>query len=199
MLYFREVKGYLPADAETLAALHDRNFTNAASQEDQRAIADLQDKKQELANELRSLEKTMKLAKTSDVSAAAGALLSNTSLTFNLIPDINAAQLSMRVEANPNDAMIVNVIAIDSEGLFFEGCEVLAVTPSSTGKPAVLPFKPIKFNACVLRVQTHLAARGMNSQLHVFEKEVRDFNLEFHHNNLFIDQYSQVCSVSTNT
>lgn len=110
-----EVKAYLPADADTLATMNENKYTNMSSLEDHKAINDLQDKKQELINELRSIEKTLKLSKSSDT--VLGGLQSDTNLSYIILPDLNNSCLSAKVEAN-NDAVIVNIVAIDS-GTFF--------------------------------------------------------------------------------
>lgn len=63
-------------------------------------------------------------------------------------------------------------------GVFVEGVvlvdrEVLAVSPRAGSKVAVLPLRPVKYNPCDLRIQTHVAARSLNTVLHVFEATVQ--------------------------
>lgn len=50
--------------------------------------------------------------------------------------------------------------------------EVLAVSPRAGSKVAVLPLRPVKYSPCQLRIQTHVAARSLNTVLHVFEATV---------------------------
>ena len=49
---------------------------------------------------------------------------------------------------------------------------MLAMVPSTLGKIALFPLRPAKNQPCLLRVQTHVSARHLSTQLHVFDAEV---------------------------
>jgi Bardet-Biedl syndrome 2 protein len=163
-----DVKAYIPADAETI--VNESSSLVAAESEDQKAILDLYQKKRDLTNDLKNLEKAMKMSRSTD--PASGGLVNNTSLTYQLYPDFSLECLVLKVDVSPTDVIIVNVIVIDLEGGILGGCEVLAITPSVSGKPASINLHPNKYNACTIRVQTHVASRGASNQLHVFEKDI---------------------------
>jgi hypothetical protein len=98
----------LASDVE-LAALNDNGVgkDNAA---DQKALAELQAQKLELAAELKLLERSMKASKTSE--APVGMLPLNTSLTYTLEGDLRLGAVVLKVEVN-TDVQIVNIIAVD--------------------------------------------------------------------------------------
>jgi Ciliary BBSome complex subunit 2, C-terminal len=138
----------LPADAETAA--QQESVVEKAYTEDQKAITELQARKQELTNELRSLEKALKTGKTGEGSV--GGLPMNTNLAYSLYPDLDARCLAVRVEVT-TDVQITSIIAVDLEGAILEGNEILAISPPSSSRTAVLPLWPTKYIDCKIRIQ----------------------------------------------
>eukprot|EP01035_Chromulina_nebulosa_P037034 gene37034-49968_t len=133
-------------------------------------LSDLQNQKLELTAEIKLLEKTQKpITKTTEL--AAGQLPGNTALSYALEADVNAASVTLKVEVN-TDVQIMNLIAVDLEGVVLVDREVIAISPRAQSKIAVLPIKPTKNSPCTLRIQTHIATRSLLSQLHVFETDV---------------------------
>mmetsp|Transcript_5177 Transcript_5177/g.4668 ORF Transcript_5177/g.4668 Transcript_5177/m.4668 type:complete len:749 (-) Transcript_5177:13-2259(-) len=161
-----EIKGYVPSDID-LSTVNDTNPLD----EDQKLINELQNNKLNLMNELRNIEKTLKLTKSPDVII--GGLPSSTIINYNITPDLHLKCLELKVIVTPPDVIINNIVAIDYEGAILDNCEVFAVAPAVYGKPGILPLRPSKFNACTIKIQTHVAVRGMNNQLHVFEKDIQ--------------------------
>ena len=162
-----EIRAYIPADAEALANITDLSYTNIASAEDSKAIQELQEKKLEINNELHTLERQLKAAKSNE--PIVGGLAANTTINCQLLPDIANGYVAVRVEITPFDAIISNIIVIDLEGSILNSYEIFAITPNIS-KVAILPLKPYKHFACQIRLQTHLSSRGVNQQLFVFEQ-----------------------------
>lgn len=167
-----EVRGYLPADADFVAMSEEG--IEMATEGDQKALMELQNKKLELTNELRAVEKGLRAKSGNsggDGSAVGGVLPSGTTLNYSLDPDEATESLLLRVEASI-DVIISCLVAVDLEGAMFEGSEVLAVSPPTLTRAASLPLKPSKNQACTLRIQTHIAVRSHLSHLHVFETDI---------------------------
>ena len=53
------------------------------------------------------------------------------------------------------DVLIVSLIAIDLEGAVLTGCEAAVVTSPAPSRRAVLRLRPVKYQACSVRVQVH--------------------------------------------
>ena len=51
------------------------------------------------------------------------------------------------------DVLIVSLIAIDLEGAVLSGCEAAVVTSPAPSRRAVLRLRPVKYQACSVRVQ----------------------------------------------
>ncbi len=163
-----EVRAYLSTDVEFGAMLDSGVGKDNAT--DQKALAELQSQKLELLAELKLLEKTLSKSKSPD--AQVGMLPQGTELTYSLEADLQSGALNLRVEVN-SDVQIVNLVAVDLEGVVLVDREVLAISPKAQSKLAVLPLKPAKNSPCTLRIQTHVATRSLGAQLHVFETDVK--------------------------
>lgn len=163
-----DVKAYLPADAE-IAAMAE-NVAERANLEDQKAIAELQLLKSVMSNEIRSIDRIVKATRGGE--SAVGSLSAGTTLQFALIPDLEAHAVCLQITIS-TEVLIVNIIVIDHESGILDGCEILAIAPMINGKSTSLPLRPAKHSACKIKIQTHLAARGLSHQLHVFENEVK--------------------------
>lgn len=163
-----EVRGYLPSDTELIA------MTECGVQKpndgDQKALEELQEQKTDFIKELAHLELRLNLLKSGDTIP--GALPAGTALSCTLVPNVESECVQLRIEVN-TEVQIVNIVAIDLEGIVLEGSEVLATTPLSQGKIAIFPLKPSKNQPCTLRIQTHLASRLLSTELHVFESEIK--------------------------
>lgn len=103
-----DVKGYLPVDAELVTM--SESGVEIATEEDQKALSELQAKKLQLTNELRQLEKSLKAVKSGDVMT--GALPSNTTLNYTLVADDILGKVTLTVEAS-TDVHISCLIAVD--------------------------------------------------------------------------------------
>ena len=158
-----EIKGYLPR----IEAPMDAQAIDTTA--DLELIAELQTKKQDLANEMRQLEKNIKNLKHGEV--VPGSLPGNTKLSCTLIPDREAGHVTMVVTAN-TEVIISNIVAIDLEGAVLSGLEVVAITPIGMSKTAVIPLYPIRNIPCSIRIQAHLTVRGYPTSLHVLEADV---------------------------
>ena len=101
------VKGFLPATEAPVA----EQTVALEVEEDLKAIAELQARKQDLTNELRQLEKNMKnTGKPGDVPL--GSLPGNTRLSCVLEPNKESGHVAMLVSAN-TDVTVSNLVAID--------------------------------------------------------------------------------------
>jgi len=119
----------------------------------------LQQRKQELQQELHSLEKSFKSVTSKE--AVPGVLPANTHIVFSLMADPARQAVLLNVEVS-TDVLITNVVVIDLEGVVMEGGEIITVTPSKPTKQAIIPIQPQRHCACTLRVQS----------LYVFEEMV---------------------------
>lgn len=163
-----KIDGYLATDIE-FGRLYDSGI-GKENMADQLVLEELHNSKLELINELRNLEKLSKITKTTEIPV--GALASNTNLNYILHPDIENKALALRVEVNNPDVQIVNLIAVDLEGVILVEREVIAISPKPQSKTAILPLRPNRNAACKIRVQSHIAARSLGAQIHVFEKDI---------------------------
>lgn len=148
-----EIRAFLASDVElatvgTIAA----SGVSKDSMADQKLLAELQEKKLQLLSELRQLERSVKASKSSEVPV--GMLPPNTALSYLLEPDLKIGAVALRVEVN-SDVQIVNVIAVDLEGVVLSDREVIAISPKAQSKVAIVPLKPYKYSACSLRIQVH--------------------------------------------
>eukprot|EP01034_Spumella_vulgaris_P021413 gene21413-27443_t len=168
-----EVRAYLSTDVEFGAMLDSGVGKDNAA--DQKALGELQSQKLELIAELKLLEKTLRSSSSSSKGDPSGqqvgTLPNNTTLTYTLEADSDLKAVVLRVEVN-TDVQIVNLIAVDLEGIVLVDREVVAISPKAQSKLAVLPLKPAKHCPCTLRIQTHVATRSLGAQLHVFESDV---------------------------
>eukprot|EP01036_Dinobryon_divergens_P026205 gene26205-34826_t len=106
---------------------------------DQKMLSDLQNQKLELTAEIKLLEKTQKpITKTTEL--AAGQLPGNTALSYALEADVNAASVTLKVEVN-TDVQIMNLIAVDLEGVVLVDREVIAISPRAQSKIALHVFE----------------------------------------------------------
>ena len=133
-----DVKGYIPSDAETIAMNYqtynasadlddstDAIVGNNALSEDQAILLELQSKKLDLLNELKALESSNTAAQNKSSSlfsssgtagsgdTSSGVLPPDASLSYALIPDIEAGCVDLEVSAL-TDVQIITLIAIDS-------------------------------------------------------------------------------------
>jgi len=163
------IYGYLPTDTE-FGELLDSGIgkENAA---DQKALDELHTQKLELINELRNLEKAGKMTKATTAELPVGALPANTSLNYQLYADLDLKAVALRVEVT-TDVQIVNLIAVDLEGVILVDREAIAITPRAQSKWAILPLRPNRNAPCKLRVQSHIATRSLGAQIHVFETDI---------------------------
>ena len=145
--------GYLPTDTE-FGALLDAGIGKETAA-DQKALDELHKQKLELTNELRSLEKANKTGKQQQVEVPVGALPPNTSLNYQLYPDLDLRALVLQVEVNM-DVQIVNIIAVDLEGVILVEREAIAISPRAQSKSAILPLQPSRNAPCKLRVQVSI-------------------------------------------
>jgi len=162
-----EVRAFLATDME-LSAIAESGASKDQSA-DQKALALLQQQKLELLAEMKVLERTVKLARTSELPV--GALPPGTQLSYKLEGDLALGAVTLTVEVS-SDVQIVNLVAVDLEGVVLVDKEILAIATRPQSKVAVLPLRPAKISPCTLRIQTHVATRSLGSLLHVFESSV---------------------------
>ena len=153
-----EIRGYLPMshDMPQLSGtnLGDDENTQQNLTNDQRVLAELQIKKQELTNELRILEKGMKSGKDpKNIQLPPGALPPGTSLNYGLDMDIATQSVLIKVSTTAAQVVIVNLIVIDKEGLMLAGKELCMVSPTNQSNSATIPIKPVRNAQYSLRVQ----------------------------------------------
>lgn len=168
-----EVKGFRAAEAEAVAVAD--SGVEIPKSEDEKLLVDLSIRKQELVGELRALERSVRSTKSAEAASTSSLGLSSaTALSISLEPDLEAGYVGLKVSASAPDALIANVLVVDLEGAVLDGCEILTVSTAlaAQSKSAVVPLRPVRNQACQLRVQAHVAARSMASQLHVFETTV---------------------------
>jgi Bardet-Biedl syndrome 2 protein len=158
-----EVRGYLPAAADSIAAKE----ASLEELEDQKILSLLQQTKSDLNNELRMLEQGFKNAKSGEPSSG---LPLNTSLSLELFADVSAGCVSLLAGVN-TEVSIISLIVMDLEGATLTGSEVQAVSPAVPSRTATLHLMPSKPNPCTLKVQVHVALRGNTTQMHVIEAE----------------------------
>eukprot|EP00607_Mallomonas_marina_P009864 CAMPEP_0182420674 /NCGR_PEP_ID=MMETSP1167-20130531/5644_1 /TAXON_ID=2988 /ORGANISM="Mallomonas Sp, Strain CCMP3275" /LENGTH=760 /DNA_ID=CAMNT_0024596939 /DNA_START=242 /DNA_END=2524 /DNA_ORIENTATION=+ len=163
-----EIKGYLP-NTEPQVSGPGSEPIPLDTANDLKAIAQLQARKQDVINEMRQLEKSLKNVKVGEVIP--GALPPGTSLSCSLVPDQEAGYVTMLVSAN-TEVMVTNLVAIDLEGAVLSGLEVVAVSPLGNSKTVVLPLHPVRNIPCSIRIQAHLTVRGYPTSLHVMEADV---------------------------
>lgn len=160
-----EIHGYLPIDAEVLATTGETVEISS----DQKILESLQQQKAELTNELRLLDKNFKAVKTGDHQM--GELPADTNLTYSMLGDLNQKCIVLTISAG-TDVQVTTVVLIDSEGILSTQGEIITVFPQVPGKQIQVPLRPVKNAACQIRVQTHVAVRGFNTNLYVFEEKV---------------------------
>eukprot|EP01039_Chlorochromonas_danica_P003873 gene3873-4231_t len=136
---------------------------------DQKMLDELHKQKMDYISELRQLELTAKLARSSDLPV--GALPPNTQLSYAVTNDLDLHAILLKVEVN-TDVQIVNLIAVDVEGNLMAEREVLAISPRTLQRQAVLPLTPSRNIASTIRLQTHLSTRSQSTQLIVEEKDL---------------------------
>ena len=120
-----EIRGYLPTDIDLASSYEQtnnfaRNSTsgvNIKNLADQQVLSELQAKKLELMNELKLLEKTLKVSKPG-LDSIPGALPANTQLAYVLEPQLNSRCVELNIEAS-TDVLLANVIIIDTGQGFF--------------------------------------------------------------------------------
>jgi Bardet-Biedl syndrome 2 protein len=164
------IHGFLPTDTE-FGELFDSGIgkENAA---DQKMLDELHSSKLDLINELRNLEKASKVTKNTPLELPVGALPPNTSLNYVVYPDLDGKSVALKVEVN-TDCQIVNVIAVDLEGVILIDREAVVISPAKPqSKTAILPLKPSRNLGCKLRIQSHIATRALGTQIHVFETDI---------------------------
>jgi len=77
----------------------------------------------------------------------------------------------LTVEAS-TDVQVASVIVIDLESVILSGSEILTVTPSLPTRQSSVLIRPLRNAPCCLRIQTHVAVRGFNNNMHVFEEMI---------------------------
>ncbi|CAM9282098.1 unnamed protein product [Ectocarpus fasciculatus] len=166
-----DVRAYLATDMDlTLATENAAGAAVTNSSGEQKALADLHQKKQKLIGELRTLEKSLKSQKTG--TSIAGSLPYNTSLNYRLEADAAAGTVIVFVEAT-TDVQVHTLLAFDTEGSFLSGNEVVVAIPPSSSRAGSISITPNKNVACQLKVQAHLSVRGHSDLLHVYEKTIQ--------------------------
>jgi len=161
------VCAYLPTDVE-FGHLFESGI-GKESVADQKILEELHAEKIELISELRSMEKALKSSKSNEPPV--GALPPNTLLSYSMQADLELRALLLKVEAN-KDVQIINFLAVDLEGVVFSDREVMAFSPKTQSRSATLSLRPSRNYDCKLRVQTHVASRSLQTQLHVFETDI---------------------------
>lgn len=162
-----EMIAYLPTDHD-FGAL----FESGIGKEDvadQKMLDDLHKQKIDLIAEMKQLERLSKMSRTSDLPV--GALPPNTDISYTVYNDLALKGVIFKVEVN-TDVQIVNLIAVDLEGVIMVDKDVLALSPHTLNRQAFLPLTPSRNVACTVRLQTHLSTRSQSTQLVVFEKDL---------------------------
>jgi Bardet-Biedl syndrome 2 protein len=162
-----DVRGYNVVDANKLKPLTESGVAKAVN-EDQKALEDLQNKKQTLANELRSI--ATEKAVVVDGNGAQIPLPSD--LSFAMEPNEEKGAVILSVEFKPEGGYISNLIAIDEEGNLLDNADVLAVSPIGLSKCASVYLRPSKILLGKLRVQVHISTRSFSQQLHVLQVDI---------------------------
>lgn len=163
-----QIRGYLPTvDDVGVGSAPGANLEESTG--DIRNLAELQAKKQDLTNELKILEKSLKTAKTGEVSP--GSLPGGTKLSYSLEPDRLNNCVSLQVTVS-TDVLMYTAIAIDLEGVVLSGLEVLTVSPVNPTRQIIIPLHPTRNTSCNVKAQVHVGVRGYVSQLHVMELSV---------------------------
>lgn len=124
--------------------------TSAANLQDQKTLESLQAKKQELANELKLIEKSLKNVKTGDVQP--GALPPDTVLSIAISPDPTGHCVLLTVSST-TEVQISAVIVIDLEGILSKESEIVTVTPLVPTKEVRVSLRPTRNAICPVRVQ----------------------------------------------
>ena len=115
-----EIRGFLPTDIDLASSYEQTNNlvrnsnsgVNIKNLADQQVLSELQAKKLELMNELKLLEKTLKVSKPG-LDSIPGALPANTQLAYVLEPQLNSRCVELNIEAS-TDVLLANVIIIDT-------------------------------------------------------------------------------------
>jgi len=162
-----EVRAFLAQDMELKIAVDNGIAKDNAA--DQQVLAELQSEKLEILAEMKLLERSMKMSQSSDLPV--GALPPNTNLKYSVEGDMNIGAVALRVEVT-TDVQIMNLIAVDLEGVVLVDREILAIAPKPQSRVATLPMRPAKYSPCSLRIQTHVAARSLGGIVHVFETTI---------------------------
>jgi Bardet-Biedl syndrome 2 protein len=121
-----DVLAYLATDVDLSLAAQTSGITGTVGSGEQRALAELHSKKQQLTAELRALEKSMKAAKSGEVFA--GSLPPNTSLNYALRTDASAGVLNVKVEAT-TDVQLHTILAFDPGAKIYLVCFVFLPHP----------------------------------------------------------------------
>lgn len=174
-----DITGYLPSDFELIpTTVSDGNAGGSSGgvvplSGDEKLLEDLQQKKLDLSNELRVLEKNLKSVKSGE-GVTPGGLGADTSLNYLLEADPLRAGVLLTVEAT-TDVQVASVVVIDlgttcsffffdftliqtfrlwfAESVILAGHEILTVTPTLPSRSASVLIKPARNSACSLRVQ----------------------------------------------
>lgn len=162
------IYGYLPTEGEFGAMLDSGIGKESAA--DQKMLDDLHTQKLELISEMKLIERNMKLLK-SPQDTPVGSLPAGTSLNYSIEANVDLASVCLKVEVM-TEVQIVNLIAVDLDGVVLIDREVIAISPRPQSKIAVLPLKPSRNLPCNIRVQTHVATRSLGAQVHVFETDI---------------------------
>lgn len=150
-----EVRGYLQATDETKGNLMD---VNKAEQQ----WKQLSDRKQEIINELRMYEASLKQAKAGQTTA--GVVPASTRLSVSVKPNRTTQSLTLTLSTN-NDTLI-KMVMMFSDTLFKE--ESMVVYPEKPGSTINVQIKPEKPMATDLLIKAVVGYRS-SSQDHVFE------------------------------
>ncbi len=111
-----EVRAYLSTDMDLTLAMDTPGAGVVNATGEQKALADLHQKKQELMAQLRSLEKSLNSKKTGEV--VFGSLPPNTALTYSLKADADAGCIMVKVDAN-TDVQLNTILGFDSGNFHF--------------------------------------------------------------------------------
>ena len=164
-----EVRGYLPADAEMQGEAGDASL----SKQEDSALEELTQRKQELLMELRGLEENLKHVKSGDSYSGAGAIPPNTQVNLGI--DINQPTKSCELVLSTNvgdedvpQPVVKAVIVFALDGSLFDG-ESHFTCPTQPTNSCRVPIRAEKNLAVDLQITVLVGSRGSATQYHVFE------------------------------
>jgi Bardet-Biedl syndrome 2 protein len=159
-----EVRAYLPADAEMQQA---SNGSGIGQMQEDHALAELTQEKQELLLELRGLEDNLRHIKNGDTYSGAGAIPPNTSVSLEIAIN-QPKQCCELILSTNNETVIKGVILFTLDGSLFDQ-ESLMIYPANPTTTARVPILAKKNAAVDLQISVLVGARGNAVQFHVIE------------------------------